>query len=84
MKATVILVGLALLLLLAACATDEKASIVEQTWDCMEESDEYFPVRMLTMFPTANSLEEAKEQFIYVSQSASLEELKAGCDEACA
>ena len=38
---------------------------------------------MLIMFPTANNIEEAKKQFIYVSSSASLEELKAGRDEAC-
>ena len=38
---------------------------------------------MLMMLPTASNLEEAKEQYIYVSSAASLEELKAGRDEAC-
>lgn len=76
---------LASLLLLAACASDEKAKVAEETWDCMANAGdpEVFETSMLMMFPTASSLDEAKEQYIYVSSAASLEELKAGRDEAC-
>ena len=71
--------------LFAACATDEKAEVAEQTWECMANAGdpEVFETTMLRLFPTANNLEEAKEQYIYLSSAASLEELKAGRDEAC-
>ena len=71
--------------LFAACATDEKTEVAEQTWDCMASAGdpEDFETSMLMMFSTANNLEEAKEQYIYVSSAPSLEELKAGRDEAC-
>ena len=86
MKAVTVLVALVSLLLLAACATDEKAKVAEETWDCMAnaaDGAEGFEISMRIMFPTANSLDEAKEQFIYVSQSASLDDLKASRDEFC-
>ena len=71
--------------LFAACATDEKAEVAEQIWNCMASGGdpEVFETSMRMMFPTASNLEEAKEQYIYVSSAASLEELKAGRDEAC-
>ena len=77
---------LASMYLFAACATDEKAEVVEQTWDCMADADdpEVFETSMRMMFPTASNLEEAKEQYIYVSQAASLQDLEAARDEACA
>ena len=73
------------ILLLAACASDEKVGVAEQTWECMSNAGdpEIFETSMLMTFPTASNLEEAKEQFIYASSAASLEELKAGRDEAC-
>ena len=73
------------ILLLAACASDEKVEVAEQTWECMANAGdpEIFETSMLMTFPTASNLEEAKEQFIYASSAASLEELKAGRDEAC-
>ena len=71
--------------LFAACASDEKTKVAEQTWECMANAGntEVFETSMLMMFPTASNLKEAKEQYIYVSSAASLEELKAGRDEAC-
>ena len=38
---------------------------------------------MLMMFPTANNMDDAKTQFIYVSSVAPIEDLKASRDEAC-
>ena len=38
---------------------------------------------MLMTFPTANNMDEAKAQFIYVSSVAPIEDLKASRDEAC-
>ena len=38
---------------------------------------------MRMMFPTANDMDEAKAQFIYVSSVAPIEDLKASRDEAC-
>ena len=38
---------------------------------------------MLAMMPTANDIDEAKEQFIYVSSVGPIEELKASHDRAC-
>ena len=76
---------LASMYLFTACATDEKAEVVEQTWECMANADdpEVFETSMRMMFPTASNLEEAKEQYIYVSQAASLQDLEAARDEAC-
>ena len=79
------------MLLLAACGGGDgggggKENIAEQTWDCMAENaedSEVFETSMRMMFPAASNLEEAKEQFIYASSVASIEELKAGRDEAC-
>ena len=78
---------LASLLLLAACGGGgSKEDIVKQTLDCMEENSEdseIFEQTMVMMFPTANNLEEAKEQYIYISSVAPIEELEAARDEAC-
>ena len=71
--------------LFAACATDAKAEVAEQIWDCWASagSPEDFETSMRMMFPAASNLEEAKEQYIYLSSAASLEELEAGRDDAC-
>ena len=80
-----LLIVLLSLSLYPACATDEKAEVAEQTWDCMARAGdpEVFETSMRLMFPTARNLAEAKEQYLYVSSAASLEELKASRDEAC-
>ncbi len=76
---------LASILLLAACGGGEsKEDILAQTWDCLLENDpETFELSMLAMMPTANDIDEAKEQFIYVSSVAPIEDLKASRDRAC-
>ena len=85
MKVAMVLVALVPLLLLAACASDEKADLAEQTWDCTANAGdpEVFEQSMLMMFASANNLKEAKEQYIYMASGLPLEELKAGRDEAC-
>ena len=85
MKVAMVLVALVPLLLLAACASDEKAELAEQTWDCMANAGdpEIFEQSMLMMFASANNVEEAKEQYIYMASGLPLEELEAGRDEAC-
>ena len=70
-------------LMLAACASDSKEAVVEETWDCMAESDPVFEESMMMMFPTAQDIDDAKKQYIYVSQAAPLEELKEARDWAC-
>ena len=70
-------------LMLAACASESKEAVVEETWDCMAESDPVFEESMMMMFPTAQDIDDAKKQYIYVSQSAPLEELKEARDWAC-
>ena len=76
---------LASILFLAACGGGEsKEDIIAQTWDCWAQGDtEVFKASMLMMFPTANDMDEAKAQFIYVSSVAPIEDLKASRDEAC-
>ena len=76
---------LASILLLAACGGGEsKEDILAQTWDCWAQGDtEAFEASMLMTFPTANDMDEAKAQFIYVSSVAPIEDLKASRDEAC-
>ncbi len=76
---------LASILLLAACGGGEsKEDILNQTWDCWTQGNtEVFEASMLMTFPTANNMDEAKAQFIYVSSVAPIEDLKASRDEAC-
>ena len=76
---------LASILLLAACGGGEsKEDILNQTWDCWTQGNtEVFEASMLMTFPTANDMDEAKAQFIYVSSVAPIEDLKASRDEAC-
>ena len=76
---------LASILFLAACGGGEsKEDILAQTWDCWAQGDtEVFEASMLMMFPTANNMDDAKTQFIYVSSVAPIEDLKASRDEAC-
>ena len=76
---------LASILLLAACGGGEsKEDILNQTWDCWAQGNtEVFEASMLMTFPTANDMDEAKAQFIYVSSVAPIEDLKASRDEAC-
>ena len=75
-------ITMALFILLAvACAGDSKESVVRETLDCMEKNDPIFEQSMMMMFPAARDLDDAKDQYVYVSQAASLEDLKAarGC-----
>ena len=76
---------LASILFFAACGGGEsKEDILAQTWDCWAQGDtEVFEQSMLMTFPTANNMDEAKAQFIYVSSVAPIEDLKASRDEAC-
>ncbi len=80
-----IVLALALTAALAACGGGEsKEDILTQTWDCWAQGDtEVFEASMLMMFPTANNMDDAKTQFIYVSSVAPIEDLKASRDEAC-
>lgn len=74
------------MLLLAACGGrggGSKEDIAGQTWDCLAETDPDFEESMLRMMPTAENLDEAKEQYVYVSSAASLEELKEAREFAC-
>ena len=70
-------------LMLAACASESKEAVLEETWDCMAESDPVFEESMTMMFPTAQDIDDAKKQYIYVSQAAPLEDLKEARDLAC-
>ena len=70
-------------LMLAACASESKEAVLEETWDCMAESDPVFKEGMMMMFPTAQDIDDAKKQYIYVSQAAPLEDLKEARDLAC-
>ena len=76
---------LASILFLAACGGGEsKENIIAQTWDCWAQGDtEIFEQSILMMFPTADDIDDAKAQFIYVSSVAPIEDLKASRDEAC-
>ena len=80
-----VVLALALTAALAACGGGErKEDILTQTWDCWAQGDtEVFEASMLMTFPTANNMDEAKAQFIYVSSVAPIEDLKASRDEAC-
>ena len=75
------------MLLFAACGGGgSKEDILEQTLDCMEENSEdseIFEETMMMMFPSASNLEEAKNQYIYISSFASIEELEVARDEVC-
>ena len=73
------------MLLLAACAGGEsKEDILSQTWDCLSENDpETFELSMRAMFPTADDIDDARDQFIYVGSAAPIEDLKASRDEIC-
>ena len=70
-------------LILAACASENKEAVLEETWDCMAESDPVFEESMMMMFPTAQDIDDAKNQYIYVSQAAPLEDLKEARAWAC-
>ena len=77
---------LASMLLLVACGGGEsKEDIIEQTWDCWAKygDPEVFEQSMLMMFPTAEDMDDAKKQFIYVSSAAPIEDLKVSRDDAC-
>ncbi len=77
-------ITMALFILLAvACAGDSKESVVRETLDCMEKNDPIFEQSMMMMFPAARDLDDAKDQYVYVSQAASLEDLKAARDAVC-
>ena len=80
-----VVLALTLTAALAACGGGEsKEDILNQTWDCWAQGDtEVFEASMLMTFPTANNMDEAKAQFIYVSSVAPIEDLKASRDEAC-
>ena len=72
------------LLLAAACGGESKESVMKEMLDCQAENDPYFEESMMAMFPSAADLDDAKEQYIYMSQFASMEELKEARDYACA
>ena len=75
---------LASILLLAACGGGEsKEDIIAQTWDCWAEGDPEIFQSIVAMMPTAEDIDDAKAQFIYVSSVAPIEDLKASRDEAC-
>ena len=71
------------ILLAVACASDSKEAVIKETLDCMAENDPVFEQSMMMMFPTARNLDDAKKQYIYVSQAAPLDDLKAARDEIC-
>ena len=70
-------------LLVVACASDGKEAVIKETLDCIAETDPVFEQSMMMMFPTAENLDDARKQYIYVSQAAPLDDLKAARDEAC-
>ena len=70
------------ILLAVACASDSKEAVIKETLGCMAENDPVFEQSMM-MFPTARDLDDARKQYIYVSQAAPLDELKAARDEVC-
>ena len=74
---------LALGVLTAGCGGDSKASVISEMLDCQAEADPFFEEGMMMMFPTAKSLDDAKKQYIAVSQFASIDELKVARDYAC-
>ena len=71
------------LLLVAACGGDSKESVIAEMWDCQAENDPAFEESMMLMFPSAEDLDDAKEQYIYISQVVSMDELKASRDYLC-
>ena len=79
----IVLLILASPLILAACASDSKEAVLKESLECWEERDPIFEETLLRMFATAEDLDDAKNQYIYVSQAASLDELKAARDEMC-
>ena len=83
-----VVLALALTAALAACGGGEsggesKEDILAQTWDCWAQGDTEVFESMIMMFPTADDMDDAKAQFIYVSSVAPIEDLKASRDEAC-
>jgi hypothetical protein len=74
---------LALGLLAAGCGGDSKASVISEMLDCQAEADPFFEEGMTMMFSTAKNLDDAKKQYIAVSQFASIDELKVAEDYAC-
>ena len=79
-----VVLALTLTAALAACGGGEsKEDILTQTWDCWAQGDTEVFESMLMMFPTADDMDDAKAQFIYVSSVAPIEDLKASRDEAC-
>lgn len=78
--ATALAVGL---LLGPGCASNSKQAVITEMLDCRAANDPFFEESMMMMFPSANNLDEAKEQYIYISQAASMEELEAARDQAC-
>ena len=71
------------ILLAVSCASDSKEAVIEETLDCMAANDPVFEQSMMMMFPTAQNLDDARKQYIYVSQAAPLDDLKAARDQVC-
>ena len=65
------------------CAGESKESVIREMLDCQAERDDLFEESMMMMFPAAGNLEQAIDQYVYVSQAADLEDLKAARDEMC-
>ncbi|MDE2801823.1 MAG: hypothetical protein OXK21_02945 [Chloroflexota bacterium] len=71
------------ILLAVACGSGSKESVIRETLDCMEKNDPIFEQSMMMMFPAARDVEDAKDQYVYISQAASLEDLKEARDAVC-
>jgi hypothetical protein len=78
-----VMLALSLSLALVGCGGDSKASVISEMLDCQAKADPFFEESMMIMFPTANNLDDAKKQYISVSQFASIDELKVARDYAC-
>lgn len=80
-----LLIGSAFLILLlaAACASSSKEDVIREYLDCQAERDPYFEESMMIMFPAAENLEDAIDQYVYVSQAASMDDLEAARDMMC-
>ena len=79
------LIGSAFLILLLAmaCMSSSKEDVIREYLDCQAERDPYFEESMMMMFPAAADLEDAMDQYVYVSQAASLDDLKEARDWMC-
>ena len=80
-----LLIGSAFLILLlaVACMSSSKEDVIREYLECQQERDPYFEESMMIMFPAAEDLDDAMDQYVYVSQAASLDDLKEARDWMC-